>query len=149
MAWLAIAAAATAGVVAVQFGQGGKTTQGVPAAVLAEGETLYGEHCAACHGAELEGQPDWQVPLPSGRLPAPPHDPSGHTWHHPDNVLFEITKRGTAAVVGGGYESDMPAFDGILSDDQIRAVVAYIKSTWPERERAYQEARTRASQARD
>ncbi len=149
MAWLAIAAAAVAGVVAVQFGQDGKTTQGVPAAVLAEGKTLYGEHCAACHGAELEGQPDWQVPLPSGRLPAPPHDPSGHTWHHPDNVLFEITKRGTAAVVGGRYESDMPAFDGILSDDQIRAVLAYIKSTWPERERVYQEARTRASQSRD
>ena len=37
-----------------------------------------------------------------------------------------------------GYESDMPAFEGILSDDEIVAVLAYIKSTWPERERGFQ-----------
>jgi mono/diheme cytochrome c family protein len=114
---------------------------------IAMGKTVYAEHCAACHGASLEGQPDWQTPLPSGRLPAPPHDASGHTWHHPDEVLFEITRLGSAAVVGSGYESDMPGFDGILSDDEIRAVLAYIKSTWPERERTYQEDRTRAWQA--
>jgi mono/diheme cytochrome c family protein len=105
---------------------------------IARGETLYAEHCAACHGAKLEGQPNWQSPLPSGRLPAPPHDASGHTWHHPDGVLFRITREGTAAVVGGGYESDMPGFEGILDDEDIRAILAFIKSTWPERERAYQ-----------
>ena len=71
-------------------------------------------------------------------MPAPPHDASGHTWHHPDGVLFRITKEGVAAVVGGGYQSDMPAFGDVLSDDEIRAVLAYIKSMWPERERAYQ-----------
>jgi mono/diheme cytochrome c family protein len=114
---------------------------------IAMGKAVYAEHCAACHGASLEGQPDWQTPLPSGRLPAPPHDASGHTWHHPDEVLFEITRLGSAAVVGSGYESDMPGFDGILTDDEIRAVLAYIKSTWPERERTYQEERTRAWQA--
>jgi mono/diheme cytochrome c family protein len=108
-------------------------------AVLAEGRAIYSRHCARCHGANLQGQPDWKQRLPSGRLPAPPHDASGHTWHHSDRTLFEITKRGTAAVVGGGYESDMPEFDGVLSDDQIRAVIAFIKSTWPERERRFQE----------
>ena len=71
--------------------------------------------------------------------------PSGHTWHHPDEVLFRIVREGTAAVVGGGYESDMPGFADVLSDAEIRAVLDYIKSTWPERERTYQE---NVSQAR-
>jgi len=85
-----------------------------------------------------EGQPDWKSRLPSGRMPAPPHDASGHTWHHPDDVLFRITREGPAAVVGGGYESDMPGFAGVLSDGDIDAVLDFIKSTWPERERQYQ-----------
>jgi mono/diheme cytochrome c family protein len=106
---------------------------------LVEGRALYSQYCARCHGANLEGQPNWQRRLPSGRLPAPPHDASGHTWHHSDRTLFDITKKGTAAVVGGGYESDMPGFEGVLSDDQIRSVLAFIKSTWPERERRFQE----------
>ncbi|HWK33263.1 MAG: cytochrome c [Parvibaculum sp.] len=108
------------------------------AAVIAQGRQLYAEHCAACHGATLEGQPEWKRPLPSGRMPAPPHDASGHTWHHPDGVLFRITKEGPAAVVGNGYESDMPGFGNIMSDEEIHAILAFIKSTWPERERAYQ-----------
>jgi mono/diheme cytochrome c family protein len=106
---------------------------------LERGATLYAEHCAACHGRQLEGQRDWRSPLASGRLPAPPHDASGHTWHHSDAVLFRIVKQGTAAVVGGGYESDMRGFGDVLTDAEIRAVLAYIKSTWPERERTYQE----------
>ena len=109
------------------------------AEILAEGRAIYDAECAACHGAELEGQPDWRSPLPSGRLPAPPHDASGHTWHHPDDVLFRIVKEGTAAIVGGGYESDMPGFGDVLSDAEIHSVLAFIKSTWPERERSYQE----------
>ena len=109
------------------------------AETIALGRTIYETQCAACHGAQLEGQPDWQMPLPSGRLPAPPHDATGHTWHHPDDILFRIVKEGTAAIVGGGYESDMPGFADVLSDAEIRAVLAYIKSTWPERERSYQE----------
>jgi mono/diheme cytochrome c family protein len=106
---------------------------------IAQGQAIYAEHCASCHGANLEGQPDWQEPLATGRMPAPPHDETGHTWHHPDSVLFNIVKKGTAAVVGGGYESDMPPFEGILSDDDISAVLVFIKSRWPGRERAYQE----------
>lgn len=107
--------------------------------IIAQGRQIYADQCATCHGAELEGQPGWRSPLPSGRLPAPPHDASGHTWHHPDDVLFRIVREGTAAVVGGGYESDMPGFADVLSDADIRAVLDYIKSTWPERERRYQE----------
>ncbi|MCC2688952.1 MAG: cytochrome [Rhizobiaceae bacterium] len=114
------------------------STRSGEAAAIAQGRQLYAGMCASCHGAKLAGQPGWDRPLPSGRMPAPPHDASGHTWHHPDGVLFRITREGPGAVVGDGYESDMPGFGGILSDDDIRAVLTFIKSTWPERERTYQ-----------
>ena len=103
-----------------------------PAAVdLALGERIYAQHCASCHGAKLEGQPDWRRRLPSGRMPAPPHDDSGHTWHHGDEVLFGITKYGLVPPYAPrGYASDMPAFGGTLSDGEIRAVLAFIASRW-------------------
>jgi mono/diheme cytochrome c family protein len=111
------------------------------------GRRLYHEHCASCHGAQLEGEPDWQNPKPSGRMPVPPHDASGHTWHHSDQELFRITKHGMSAVVPG-YASDMPAFEQILPDREIAAVLAFIRSSWPEREREYQAARTRIAEGR-
>jgi mono/diheme cytochrome c family protein len=110
---------------------------------ISEGRALYQKYCAACHGVNLEGQPNWKNPLPSGTLPAPPHDASGHTWHHPTSLLFKITKKGASEVVGGGYKSDMAGFERILSDDQISAILEFIKSTWPERERNYHEEMNR------
>ena len=105
------------------------------AAKAALGAKVYEQHCAACHGAKLEGQPEWRRRLPNGRMPAPPHDESGHTWHHPDNVLFGITKRGLVPPYApAGYESDMPAFGGKLTDEEIWAVLAFIKSPWKSRE---------------
>ena len=99
---------------------------------VAAGEAIYARHCAACHGAHLEGQPNWRRRLPNGRLPAPPHDASGHTWHHPDTLLFGIVKNGLVPPYApAGYASDMPAFGGVLSDEQILAVLAYIQSRWP------------------
>ena len=99
---------------------------------VALGRQIYGKECASCHGVKLEGQPHWRIRRPNGRLPAPPHDESGHTWHHPDEMLVELTKYGPAAVVQTDYETDMPAYDGVLSDEQIAAVLSFIKSTWPE-----------------
>ncbi|MEL0108340.1 MAG: cytochrome c [Rhodospirillaceae bacterium] len=96
------------------------------------GKTVYAKHCASCHGAKLEGQPNWKQRLPNGRLPAPPHDATGHTWHHPDKLLFKMTKYGPASLLPEGqYQSDMPGLKGVLSDDEILASLAYIKSTWP------------------
>ena len=116
---------------------------------LARGAALYGDYCAACHGAALEGQPDWRSPGPDGRLPAPPHDETGHTWHHDDATLFAYTKLGGAAALAAqgvdGFDSGMPGFEDVLSDAEIRDVLEYIKSTWPDRERAAQAARTEAA----
>ena len=105
------------------------------------GRQVYAKHCASCHGAGLEGQPNWRERRADGRLPAPPHDETGHTWHHPDAVLFGITKEGMVPgrYAPQGYASDMPAFGTVLSDAEIRAVLAFIKSTWPPRARAYQQ----------
>lgn len=101
--------------------------------VVALGGSIYSEHCASCHGANLEGQLDWEQRLENGRLPAPPHDETGHTWHHPDQVLFDLTKFGPAALVGADYESDMPGFEETLSDQEIIAALSYIKSRWPKK----------------
>ena len=51
---------------------------------------------------------------PDGRLPAPPHDESGHTWHHPDAQLFAITKYGLAKLIQQpDYQTNMPVYDGV------------------------------------
>ena len=98
---------------------------------MALGAKVYAQNCAACHGAKLEGQPDWKSRLPNGRLPAPPHDDSGHTWHHADPVLVAIVKNGLVPPYATpGYESDMPAFGGKLTDEDIWAVLAFLKSHW-------------------
>lgn len=105
------------------------------AARVALGTRVYAQHCAACHGAKLEGQPDWRKRLANGRLPAPPHDESGHTWHHTDRLLFAITRNGLVPPhAPKGYASDMPAFEGKLSDDEIWAALAFIKSHWTTRD---------------
>lgn len=105
---------------------------------VALGGTVYRQHCASCHGARLEGQPDWRTRKPDGRLPAPPHDETGHTWHHGDRQLFEITKFGIAGVAPG-YQSDMPAFEGMVVDSEVWAVLAFIKRSWPPRIQSRQE----------
>ena len=104
------------------------------AAKVSLGANVYAQHCAACHGAKLEGQPNWRQKLPNGRMPAPPHDETGHTWHHPDEVLFGITKHGVAAYAPPGYQSDMPGFASQLSDDEIWAALAFIASHWKTKE---------------
>lgn len=117
---------------------------------ITAGRDLYLDFCAACHGVNLEGAPDWQTPGPDGQLPPPPHDESGHTWHHGDAFLFDYVKRGGQAVLDDlrvRYTSGMPPFDGVLSDAEIEAILVYIKSTWPPRAREYQAARTAQEKA--
>ena len=123
---------------------------------LAQGAALYAEHCASCHGAELEGAPNWRRRGADGLYPAPPHDETGHTWHHGDQLLFDYTKlggEGALAALGiTDFESGMPGFAEILTDDEIRDILAFIKSTWPEQLRHHQEEMTlqeAASQAED
>ena len=95
------------------------------------GKSVYVQNCASCHGVKLEGQKDWMSRLPDGLMPAPPHDETGHTWHHSDKYLFMITKYGIEDIIGQKYPNNMPAYKNILSDKEIISVLSYIKSTWP------------------
>ncbi len=101
--------------------------------LVSSGADLYEESCASCHGADLSGQSDWKSPNPDGSYPAPPHDSSGHTWHHSDVLLLEIVRDGLDLP-----ESRMPTFGGQLSDDEILAIIEFLKSNWGEEERAFQ-----------
>ncbi len=99
---------------------------------ITAGKAVYEAHCAACHGDKLQGQANWQIRSAEGYLPAPPHDETGHTWHHPDQMLFEFTKYGPQKFAGADYRSIMPAYENRLSDTEIWQVLAYIKAQWPE-----------------
>ena len=108
--------------------------------VLAKGQAIYSAQCASCHGTKLQGQPNWRYRDASGRLPAPPHDATGHTWHHPDQVLFDLVKYGVARTANmPDYVSSMPAYEQTLSDAEIVAVLSWIKAQWPDNIRRKQE----------
>ncbi|MBL1437170.1 MAG: cytochrome c [Rhodobacteraceae bacterium] len=113
------------------------------------GRLAYAQNCASCHGANLEGQANWQVPDETGTYPAPPHSPDGHTWHHDDDLLFTYTKLGGEMAMANlgitDFKSGMPGFEGVLTDAQINDIWAYIKSTWTDRERNAQAERTAAT----
>jgi mono/diheme cytochrome c family protein len=112
------------------------------------GRALYVEHCAACHGVDLEGQPDWRSPDANGLYPAPPHDETGHTWHHDDEMLIDYITRGGQAVLddmGVTFTSGMPGFGSVLEESGIEAILDYIKSTWPAHIRDAQAERTSAA----
>lgn len=134
-AWWLLAVAAIAGLAAFGWSRFGAPASARidpdDARLVALGKEVYGAHCASCHGAKLEGQADWRSRLPNGRMPAPPHDASGHTWHHPGEVLIGIVTEGVQKYAPAGYQSDMPAYGGVLSDEEIGAVLSFIKSTWP------------------
>ncbi len=118
-----------------------------PVADPAVGAGLYQENCASCHGDTLQGQANWQSQGEDGQLPAPPHDETGHTWHHGDGLLFSYTKLGGKAALaqqGVVFNSGMPGFADRLSDQQIWDILAYIKSTWPARQQELQATRSEA-----
>ena len=104
---------------------------------LVRGQALYAEQCASCHGAELQGQPNWQRQTDDGTMPAPPHDETGHTWHHDNRLLFSYTKLGGQGALAErgitNFKSGMPGFADVISYEEIWDILAYIRSTWPER----------------
>ena len=70
------------------------------ASLVALGKQVCAESCASCHGVALEGEANWRKRGSDGYMPAPPHDETGHTWHHSDVYLFLMTKYGIEKMIG-------------------------------------------------
>ena len=109
-----------------------------PPEVVERGRAIYQARCAVCHGANGEGEPNWQEQNLDGTYPAPPHDSSGHTWHHADGLLFEIVRDGGSQFETATFRSRMPAWGEVLSDEEIREVLTYLKTLWGPEDRAFQ-----------
>jgi mono/diheme cytochrome c family protein len=101
------------------------------AVLVAKGHRVYAESCAGCHGRNLQGQALWQLHDRYAARRAPAHDATGHTWQHSDDDLFHMTKFGRFPGTPASTVSYMPAFAAGLSDGDILAVLAFIKSRWP------------------
>ena len=100
------------------------------------GLAIYQAICSQCHGANAEGHPFWLQRNPDGSLNPPPHDSTGHTWHHSDGLLFRTVRDGGTNFPG--FKSNMPAFGERLSSEEIKAVIAYFKSLWEPEQRSFQ-----------
>ncbi len=101
------------------------------AALVARGRLVYARSCAACHGKRLQGQPLWQLRDEYWGRRAPAHDATGHTWGHSDSDLFQMVKYGRFPATDAQASSFMPSYADSLDDEQIVAVIAYIKARWP------------------
>ncbi len=103
------------------------------------GKQLYGANCASCHGPQGQGDPEWKVQRLDGCYPPPPHDNTGHTWHHDDRLLSQLIKGGGASLDIPSFKSCMPAFGEVLTDAEIGQVVQHLKTFWGPKERDFQE----------
>ena len=108
---------------------------------LAIGRSVHRTYCAECHGIQGEGAPNWQQQNFDGTFPPPPHDSTGHAWHHSDDYLYRIIRDGGQFLEQEmpGFTSVMPAWGDSLSPEEIQAVITYIKSLWGPVEQAFQD----------
>ena len=102
------------------------------------GRAIYQQYCASCHGRSGEGAPGWREPNEQGDLPPPPHDETGHTWRHSDADLYRMISKGWRDPFNKTESLTMPAFDEILTSEEIRAVITYLKTLWRLDQRRFQ-----------
>lgn len=103
---------------------------------VARGNQLYAQHCVTCHGAQLQGQPNWATPT-VGVVLAPPLNDAGHAWDHSDAELRRAILRGSVGKDPAGNPF-MPAFADKLQSDELEAVIVFLKSTWNTQHRVRQ-----------
>lgn len=98
------------------------TATAASAAKLPDGKVVYATTCAACHQATAEGVPGVYPPL------------AGSEWVNGDEakvvriLLHGVT--GPIEVAGETFNGMMPPWGGTLKDDDIAAVLTYVRSTW-------------------
>lgn len=101
--------------------------EGVTQEQEVRGAELYSQHCQSCHGGPTEGSPTDFPPV---------HNAQGHTWHHGDCELIRWTMEGKPSFDATG--TTMPAFSDRLSEDDVRAILAHIKTWWTDEQREAQ-----------
>jgi mono/diheme cytochrome c family protein len=134
--WISIAAflvfaAIAVTIVIVRRGAEPDLKLAAPAQQVAAGQQLYATRCASCHGAQLEGAPGWPERQANGVMPAPPLDARSPARERDDAWIFSTVREGGQATAAPGTLSTMPAFGGPMSDEEIWAVISYLKSSWP------------------
>ena len=97
------------------------------AAAAVDGSNVFANNCAACHGADGQGQPGYFPEL------------AGNSdlflgENYPVQVVLHGLS-GPITVNGQTYNGAMPALDH-LSDDEIAAVVHYVRNAWGNDEQA-------------
>ncbi len=90
-----------------------------------QGESLFRQNCADCHGQNAESTPDWKKTDADGNYPPPPLNGTAHAWHHGMELLRRTIREGGVKIGG-----QMPAFEGVLDSDEIDSVIAYFQSKW-------------------
>jgi mono/diheme cytochrome c family protein len=90
-----------------------------------QGQQIFADNCAACHGTAGQGGENWRVANAEGVYPAPPLNGSAHAWHHPLALLKQTINDGGVALGGS-----MPAWQDRLTDDQQMATIAALQYTW-------------------
>src|SRR6266849_1464164 len=118
-------------------------SQSINSGRVKSGRAVYEQYCASCHGAEAQGAPHWQERDEHGELPAPPHNIEGHTWRHSDAELYMMVSKGWRDPFNKTERLTMPAFGDVLSPDQIRAVITYLKTLWTSEQRRFQSEESR------
>ena len=93
--------------------------------LISLGKTVYDARCASCHGAMGEGKPPHWPPLANNQ-----------------SIEMESAVNPIRMVLNGGYPPGtkgnprpygMPPFAGLLSDNEVAAVVSYIRTAWGNR----------------
>jgi len=127
------------GVVLVSFlflascGSSQGDSRAAPVEPVRRGEVLYQANCQSCHGGATGG---------SLRDIPPPHNTNGHTWHHADQQLIDIVLNGVSFPA---YESKMPPFKDKLTEADVKAILAYIKTWWTDEQRHFQVRATQSA----
>lgn len=92
---------------------------------LAQGEKVFKNNCAVCHGAKAESTSNWRKKLSDGSYPPPPLNGTAHAWHHPMKALVYTIKNG-----GKAFGGKMPGFEKVLSEEEIKDAIAYFQNFW-------------------
>jgi mono/diheme cytochrome c family protein len=126
--WLALGLVVDAFVSMAGVARAAENDAAASAAVEMDGRAIYADGCAACHGEDGRGRTGTGIDVP-----LPDFTDCQVASSEPDSNWLPLIAHGGAAL---GLSTQMPAFDGALTPEQQRAVLAYVRSfctdpAWP------------------